>query len=182
MKKIVILLFSLSFLLNFTACTSENSSSAEDISSPENEIIEALPFPDIKLSIPSDYETTSSNYIDEFYKKGNASVIVTSKKISDSQKDMDSIVYDALYQYNEIADNLTEVSNEIFEINGCEARIAEIRYSIMGETDTLSMSCCFGFIIGENSLYIITCSVPTDEYSNYSDEFKEIIQSAKPTD
>ena len=177
MRKLFAVFVSLTLISGLAACTDKNSSSSAADSSKPYEAVEVLPFPDIKLSLPADYETTSSGYIDEFYKKGNASVIVTSKSNSQS---MDSAVYDALLQYDNIADSLKEVSNESAEINGCEARIVEIRYSISGENDTLNMSCCFGFIIKNSTLYIITCSVPTSEYSQYSDEFKDIIKSAKP--
>lgn len=178
MRKFFAVFISLALILSLAACTDKNNSLSSENSSQPQEMVEALPFPDIKLSIPSDYETTSSGYIDEFYKKGNASVIVTSKNNS---QNMDSVVYDALLQYNNIADSLREVSNESVEINGYEARIVEIRYSISGENDTLNMSCCFGFIIKNSTLYIITCSAPTNEYSQYSAEFKDIIKSAKPT-
>lgn len=181
MKKIISFILSICILTGLSACNDDSNSSSD---SSENAVvssyIEKLPFPDIKISIPADYETVSSEYIDEFYKKGDASIIVTSKGISDSQKNMDNLVYDALYQYNQIADTLTEVSNESFDISGYEARITEIRYSITGEQNTLNMSCCFGFIIGKNTFYIITCSVPTAQYSNYSNEFKEVIKTAVP--
>ncbi len=179
MKKFITVLLSISMLLSITGCDKNNKDTETSEAVQTVEVINAIPFPDIRLDIPKTYEVTSSEYIDEFYKHGNASVIVTSKSIAPST-DMDTIVYDALSQYQQIADTLTELSSEDLEINGCKSRIAEITYSIVGEENTLNMYCCFGFIIKEDSLYMITCSVPTEEYKNYVDEFKNIIKSAKP--
>ena len=134
----------------------------------------------IKLDIPADYEVTSSDYIEEYYKKGDASIIVTSKSLlSDYDKTMDNVVYNALLEYKNISDTFEEVSNEITEIDGCEARIVELRYSILGKTDTLSMSCSCGFIIADDKLYLITASAPSKSYSNFKEEFKSVIQSAQ---
>ncbi len=182
MKKITLFVLSVCLVSGLSACNEDGISSSDSENTDVSSYIEQLPFPEIKISIPSDYETVSSEYIDEFYKKGDASIIVTSEKISDSQKDMESIAYNAVYQYDSIADNYTEVSNEDIIINGYEAKIIEIRYSIVGEENSLNMSCCLGLIIGKNTKYIITCSVPTEQYSSYSDEFKEVIKTAVPKD
>lgn len=180
MKKFLMLILSLSLIMSLAGCSNENSSSDAD-STQKAAVIEALPFPDIKISIPEDYETTSSEHIDEFYKKGSASVIVTSRPISNTTE-MDGIIYDAVQQYQNIADTISEISSEDLEINGYTARILELTYSIVGEINTLSKECCLGFIIGKNNLYIITCSAPINEYAEYQEDFKAIIKSAQPLD
>lgn len=180
MKKFIAIMLLSAVLANFSACTNDSSPEVSENSDDSKHFIQQLPFPDIKISIPEDYETTSSQYIDEFYKKGDASVIVTLKEISESQKSMDNLVYDAIYQYKQTFDTLTEISEEDFTTKGYDGRIKEIRCSIVGEQSSLNMSFCLGYIIGKNSFYIITCSVPSDQYSSFSDEFKEIIKSAVP--
>lgn len=163
------------FLLN--GCSSSGTESIE----PDETLVvyQALPLPEIYLDIPERFETTSSQYYEEYYIFEDASIIVTEDTNGPFFSAYEYSI-GALVQYQEIAHTLEVVSQEMLSGKNCDVQLLEFNYTL-GEDDSIRMSCMTGFIADGNSMYLITCKSNTGTYEEYREDFLYVLRSAMIT-
>lgn len=131
------------------------------------------------MSVPQEYEETSSEYIDKYFIKDNtASIIVTIDNNAFQYDTARDYYSNAITQYKDTFDNVQEISSESSTVSKLyNAQIVEFSYQIYSESNVIDMTCYVEYILLGNSAYIVTCSAPTDKYSIYKNDFIQCIQS-----
>jgi hypothetical protein len=129
------------------------------------------------VSVPEDYVETSSQYIDKYYTKDDsASIIVT--KDSNSYSTIQQYYDNAMVQYTKLFDGVNTISSESVNYkNLYDGVLAEFSYQVVSEDSTIDMTCYTEYLAVGNTVYIVTCSAPTDTYATYRDEFISTVQS-----
>lgn len=168
-KSLIVLIMSIMFIFSIS-CQSLNNDIQIDMTT---QIIDEH----FSISIPSDYETTSSEYIEKYFVKDNsATIIITKDTNSNGYTSAIDYYTNAMQQYNDTFDSVEEISNSVTTINNrYNTCIAEFKYQIFSSDNIIDITCYTEYILTGDIIYIITCSAPTDTYSNYKEEF---IQSA----
>lgn len=131
------------------------------------------------ISVPEDYEETSSDYIEKYFIKDNsASIIVTHEDNTYGYTNITQYYDNATLQYASTFDNFNEISKENITIkNLYGAIIAEFSYQIKSNDKLIDMTCYTEYILLGNTIYIITCSASTETYSNYKNDFIQTVNS-----
>lgn len=174
LKKLI--LVSVLFLLLLSGCTT-----AETDSQPEEPIMmyQKLALPDLIISIPENYQTTSSKAYEEYYICEDASIIIT----EDTAQPYYSSAYDyavsALNEYEKITSSLEFLGNETLD-SGCDYKIQtmEFNYTLGEGEQRPALTCLVGYLTDSASMYIITCKSNTETYSSHREEFRQVLQSA----
>ena len=150
-------------------------------SEPEEALIvyQTLPLPDLFVSIPENYETTSSNAYKEYYVCDDASIIIT----EDTREPSYSSAYDysvrALNEYEKVISSLQFLSSEQLT-SGCDYAVQtlEFNYDIGEGEEAAHLTCLAGYLTDGASMYIITCKSNADTYQNHKEEFIQVMHSA----
>lgn len=164
------------FSLLLSGCTA-----AETDSQPEEPIVmyQKLSLPDLFISIPENYQTTSSQAYKEYYICEDASIIIT----EDTAKSKYSSTYDyavsALNEYEKVTSSLELLGNEVLS-SSCDYNIQtmEFNYTLGEGEQAPALTCLVGYLTDGVSMYIITCKSNTETYSSHREEFRQVLQSA----
>lgn len=176
MKKILTLLAAFGLLVAcLSGCGGKKADSSETDESSIMEIIIPLEMPDIDISIPEDYEETSTENNSTVYIKNDASIIVNSDVFTDNYKTLDEYVEYAASTYSSFSDGLEILSRE--ERNN--GRLMEFIYSLESENGVFSKYCMTAYFTDGEQLYLVTCKADVDTYENYRDEFLNVIDSVR---
>ncbi|MCR4645870.1 MAG: hypothetical protein K5695_10765 [Oscillospiraceae bacterium] len=138
-------------------------------------VYEALPLPDIKVDIPEGYETTSSELCEEFYKKDDASIIITEDKNGPFDSTYDYSIT-ALKQYQQVAATVEVLSNDTVDCVNASVQTLEFRYTL-GENAEADMTVLAGYVTDGQSMFIVTCKSNTSTYAEHRDEFFTVMKS-----
>lgn len=170
-KSLTVLIMSIMFIF-LISCQSLNNNDDIQIDMTTQIIDERF-----SISVPTDYETTSSEYIEKYFVKDNSASIIVTKDINSSGYTSAIDYYtNAMQQYNDTFDSVEEISNTVTTINSkYNTYITEFNYQIFSQDDVIDMTCYAEYILTGDIIYIVTCSAPTDTYSIYREEF---VQSA----
>jgi hypothetical protein len=127
------------------------------------------------ISVPEDYEETSSEYIEKYYVKDDcASIIVTHEDSTESYSDVSQYYDYATLQYTATFDNFEEISKSYTTIqNQYNTIVVEFSYSV----SSIDMTCYAEYILLGSTIYVVTCSSTTDTYSQYRDGFEQSLES-----
>ncbi len=167
----------IALLLAMCLCCAGCSKEGTEDSSSAVEVYVALPLPDLFVEIPEHFETTSSQYYEEYYVCEDASVIITEDP-NGPYSSVEDYVTRALVKYQEIADEVILHHNEILYAGTSAVHTLEFTYSIPAEDGTSITKTCFaGFLTDTQSMYIITCKPDPDTYEKYRTDFVNIATS-----
>ncbi|MBE6875827.1 MAG: hypothetical protein E7496_03750 [Ruminococcus sp.] len=177
MKKINLLALALCPVMMLSGCAQKEATDTE----PAETVIvyQALPLPDLIVSIPENYQKTSSNAYKEYYICEDASIIIT----EDTREPSYSSSYDysvrALNEYEKMTSSLEFVGSEKLE-SGCaySVQTLEFNYELGEGEEAVRLTCLAGYLTDGATMYIITCKANTDTYQNHRDEFIQVMQSA----
>ena len=174
MKNHILCLMLIMVLMITTSCQSLNNIDNSTVSMKNGTITS-----DFSMLVPEDYEETSSDYIEKYFIKDNsASIIVTNEKNTHGYTTAKDYYNYAIQQYSSTFDNFQEISSQITSVSDkYDAIISEFSYEITSENGIISMTCYTEYILVGSNIYIVTCSSPTDTYSNYKDGFVQSVNS-----
>ena len=140
-------------------------------------VYKALPLPDLTVEIPEGYEEVSSQFYEKFYKKDDATIIITEDNERGAMSVRDFSV-DALTQYQSVTHSLDMIGDEVTLAGIMTCRILEFTYTI--EEGDAPISSMVGFASDGSTMYIITCKCNAENYESHRGEFKTVIQSQRP--
>ncbi len=173
MKKLALL------LAMCLCCVGCSKKEPDEDSSSVQAVYKALPLPDLYLEIPENFQTTSSQFYEEYYVDKDASVIVTEDTEGAPYSSVEDYANNALLKYQEITTELTVLNNEILYAGTTAVHTLEFTYSVPAEDGSqISKTCLVGYLTDTQSMYIITCKSDVDTYSDFRDDFVSIVTSA----
>ena len=176
MKKWNFLVWAIVPAMLFSGChTEEETPLQETIVS-----YRTLPLPDLIVSIPENYEKTSSKAYEEYYICDDASIIITEdtrEKVYTSAKEYS---INALTEYRSAVMNLEYVNSETL-ISGCAYQIQtlEFHYTLGEGEEAAKLTCMAGYMTDGKSMFIITCKSNTETYEQHREEFLSVMHSAE---
>lgn len=139
------------------------------------EVMVPLQMPDIDISIPDDYEKTSTDSNNVVYIKNDASIIVNSDNFRENCDTVREYVDFAVESYKKYSDELEILSRESLG----EGELLEFIYSINTDNGVFSKYCMVAFYTDDEKMYLVTCKADTDTYVNYRNEFIAVAESVK---
>ena len=172
MKKI----FAAVMLALFLTGCGAGESNAEPSASAESsipEIMIPLEMPDIDISIPEDYEKTSTENNSTVYIKEDASIIVNSDVFTENYRTLSEYVDYAVETYRNYSDKVDILNQE--EYNGGE--LLEFIYSLNTENGVFSKYCMTAYFSDGEQVYLVTCKADVDTYESFRDEFLSVMDS-----
>ena len=158
-------------------------SSAEDSLEEAEVLIVPSDMPDgIELDVPDTYEEVTSEYYKKYYKRNDASIIVTGEKMEFSYAEVDSYTDSVILQYQEAVEDFQLISDEEIQISGDKARLLEFTYAIVGSEDRQDFECTTAVMMRGDRVYLVTCKSRLDTYEKYREEFRMILNSIRLSD
>jgi len=161
----------------FSGCA--NASDTPEMPAETVVMYQALPLPDLIVSIPENYQKTSSKAYKEYYICDDASIIIT----EDTREKYYPSAYDyavsALKEYQTLFPDLEYLSNETFPTQ-CDyiMQTLEFNYTIGEGDQATDLTCLVGYLTDSRSMYIITCKSNAETYQSHRQEFIQTMQSA----
>ncbi|MBR0485315.1 MAG: hypothetical protein IJJ69_11160, partial [Oscillospiraceae bacterium] len=142
-------------------------------------VYQALPLPDLFVSIPENYETTSSDAYKEYYVCEDASIIITEDTREVSYPSAYDYSVNALNEYQKVATSLQFLNSEVLK-SGCpySVQTLEFNYELGEGAEAVRLTCLAGYLTDGASMYIITCKSNTDTYQTHRNEFVQVMNSA----
>jgi hypothetical protein len=171
--KRILLCIATALMLCAVSCGEKQSESQTDDESSIETVMIPLEMPDIDISIPEDYEETSTENNSTVYVRNDASIIVNSDEFTEEYQTLDEYVSYAESIYRTYSDNVEILGND--ERNG--GHITEFIYSLNSENGVFSKYCMVAYFTDGEKIYIVTCKADSDTYSDYRDEFLDVIDS-----
>ena len=176
LKKYILLSLLLCSVTGFFGC----AETAEKPEEPLETVImyQTLPLPDLIVSIPDNYQKTSSKAYKEYYICEDASIIIT----EDTREKRYTSAYDysvsALKEYQKLFPHLEYISSETLSTNeNYIVQTTEFNYTLGEGEEATNLSCIAGYMTDGNSMYIITCKCHADTYEKHKNEFIQTMQS-----
>ncbi len=163
-------------MLCFAGCSTQDAQ--ESTAETTVPVYKALPLPDLYVEVPEHFETTSSEFYEEYYICEDASIIMT----QDMKGAPYSSVYDyatsALAEYQKVTSELELLNMEQVQAGNAAVQLMEFTYTIGDEEASISKTCMVGYLTDTRSMYIITCKSDLETYDTYRDDFLTVITSA----
>lgn len=161
----------------FAGCFEKKEDSALSDDSSVIEIMIPLEMPDINISIPEDYEETSTDSNDTVYVKDDASIIVNSDIFTDSYGTVSEYAAFALETYKTYSDSVEIIAQEQKTVAATDGELLEFIYSLNTENGVFSKYCMVAYFSDGEKMYLVTCKADTDTYESYREEFISVINS-----
>lgn len=185
-KRAAVFLTAAMLAVGCNACTSKKSDAAQsstpaqsDTDSVDNDVIVKQALPDgVKLALPEGYETVSSEQYEAYYKKGDATVILTEEPFPENCDTLSSYVNRATDQYKAATSSFTLKAIGEFQAAGTTGRYIEFAYRITLADTVLSYQSVTGYLLLDDTAYIITCKTPDESFDANVAAFHEILESA----
>ncbi|MBQ8928299.1 MAG: hypothetical protein IJ055_08530 [Oscillospiraceae bacterium] len=141
-------------------------------------VYQSLPLPDLYLSIPENFQTTSSEAYDVFYQDEDATVIVTQDNRKPEYTSLHDYAISALLEYQNATTTLEVIEENTVYAGATAVETMEFRYTVDMGGDTLSKTCMAGYLTDGTTMYIITCKSDPETYERFRPQFLSILQSA----
>ncbi len=158
---------------SLSGCNGKKEDSNSQDNSSITEVMIPLEMPDIQISIPEDYQETSTDRNEKVYIKNDASIIVNSDSFTENYKTLDEYISFAEKTFKQYSDDF-ELLDRQERNNG---KIIEYIYCLYTENGTFSKYCMTSFFTDGKQIYLITCKADSDKYQNYRDEFLGVTDS-----
>lgn len=135
------------------------------------------------MQLPSGFTETGSEYIDKYYVRNDASIIVTGEKIVIPGELLDNYTADMKKQYEQTADEFQMVKEETLTLeSGLTCNIMEFSYAIVGTDVRQNMRCITAVLLKDNRSYIVTCKSRAETFGGYYQDFRAAIKSIRIAD
>lgn len=178
MKKLIAAAAALCMAITcFVGCSDKKDNSASSDESSIIEVMIPLEMPDINISVPEDYEETSTDSNDTVYIKNDASIIVNSDVFTEAYGTTEEYVEFAIETYKTYSDEVEILSHEKTEIADADGELLEFIYSLNTENGVFSKYCMVGYFSDGEKMYLVTCKADADKYEGYREEFLKVIDS-----
>lgn len=175
MKKSVLLVTLLMLISCVCGCNGKKNDSVSESSMPE--IMKKLEMPDVDISVPADYESSSTDSNETVFVKNDASIIINSDEFTEQYKTLDEYVDFAIETYKAYTDETEILVNDKISANGCDGRMLEYTYKLNTGNGIFSKYCMTAFFSDSDQIYLVTCKSDVDTYENYHSEFLSIVNS-----
>lgn len=143
------------------------------------DVYTALPLPELHLTIPEHFETTSSEFYEEYYICDDASIIITQDMANAPYSSVHDYAISALVEYEKVTEELEMHNDEIVYAGAAAVQVMEFTYTIGKDDKTITKTSMVGYLTDRDSMYIITCKSDVDTYEDYRDDFMSVITSAR---
>jgi hypothetical protein len=146
--------------------------------------VKQSPISNVCINIPIEYEKANSEFNFEYYKKSDATIMVTSEEIPSYIHTIADYSYHALEQYTGTFDEVKDTVQNTIIVNGRECGILEFKYKINGKTaiSDVENSCFIGFIFKDTTVYVISCVSTSLDYFENKSGFEKAVQSVEILD
>lgn len=177
MKRLIsIILILCMSLTNFSGCKGKNENSDAELSAVF-EISTLLKMPDINISIPNDFEETSTDSNEKVFIRNDASIIINSDAFTEKYPTLEEYVNYAIETYENVADETEIINRKKITCAGTDAELIEFIYKINTDNGVFSKYCMVVFFTDGNKIFLATFKADDDKYKHYTDEFYSIIDS-----
>ena len=185
---ILVLMFALIALLAVGAVAASkgggrrggNDSSSSSLDSlPSSEIVitpSQIPSR-IHVQIPGDFTETSSDAYDKYFIKNDASIIITGEEQPGIGGQTEQYTEQVKQMYEQTADEFSLIKDEPEKVNDYMGHILEFTYAIIGKDTRADMQCMTAIFVKDDYIYVITCKSRRENYSNYRENFSQVIKS-----
>ncbi len=160
-------------LLPFAGCSFQKEEEPASVI----DVYQALPLPDLFLNIPEGYEKTSSDMIEEYYLKDDASIIATEDPVVGCN-DLHAYAINALLEYEKVATEVSNTQDGVVQAQDTLVQTLEFDYTL-GADGGLKLHCIAGYLTDGKSVYIITCKSQQDTFESHREEFMTVLSSAR---
>ncbi len=135
----------------------------------------------INMQVPAGFTETNSPYYDKYFICNDASVIVTGEPLTLYGMDVKTYGESMKQQYREAADDFTLLSEEDTVVSEADCCLYEFTYAIKGEDAVQEMQCITAVVIKDERVYIVTCKSHRENFMNYRQAFRKMIESIQIT-
>lgn len=163
----------------------EQESSAVSTAAAETEplIVPAAMPERFSMQIPSGFTETHSDYIDTYYIRNDASIIVTGEKIVIPGEQLEQYTKEMKEQYERSADEFTIVREEQILLEGnLPCNLIEFSYALIGENARQDFRCITAVTLKDNRSYIVTCKSRAETFGGYYQNFRDAVKSIRIAD
>ncbi|MBQ5335620.1 MAG: hypothetical protein J6Z45_06705 [Oscillospiraceae bacterium] len=135
------------------------------------------------MQLPAGFTETGSAYIDKYFVRNDASIIITGEKILIPGEQLDPYAEDMKKQYAESADEFQLVKEETIALDsGVSCKVLEFSYALLGENARQDMRCITAVLIKDNRSYIVTCKSRAETFGGYYQDFRQAIKTIRIAD
>ncbi len=143
------------------------------------EVYTALPLPALYVEIPEHFETTSSEFYEEYYICEDASIIITEDTAGAPYTSVYDYSIDALVEYQNVTSDLELLKSELVYAGSAGVQVMEFVYTLGEGEKSITKTCMVGYMTDRESMYIITCKSDEDTYETYREDFLSVITSVR---
>ena len=141
-------------------------------------VYEALPLPDLFLSIPDNFQETSSKAYDVFYQDEDATIIVTQDNRQPEYTSLHDYAVSALVEYQNATSALEVIGEDTVYAGSTAVQTMEFTYTIGTGESAMTKNCLVGYLTDSTNMYIITCKSDPETYEKFRPQFLNVLQSA----
>lgn len=175
-------LFSVLCLCTAILCCGGCNDSTQSESEPPA-IIGQLELPDgLQFTVPDGFSAQSSDMYEEYYVKDDASIIITEEPLEAGYDTAKAYADRAIEQYTAATDTFTLLANAPLDRTDADGRTLEFSYTISVSDHTFSFCSLTGYLLTEDTAYIITCKAKEETFAAYKPAFETCISGAKPVE
>lgn len=141
-------------------------------------------FPErFSMQLPAGFTETGSQYIDKYFVRNDASIIVTGEKILIPGEQLENYTDNVKKQYQETADEFQMVKEETLNLDGgLLCNLLEFSYAIVGTDARQEMRCMTAVMLKDNYSYIVTCKSRAETFGGYYQDFRTAVKSIRIAD
>lgn len=173
MKRLLLILAAMALCL--TGCSTSGTES-DSVPAETVAVYQALPLPDLYIEVPDGYQTTSSEFYEEYYVKDDASIIVTEDTSGAPYTSSKDYSITALSQYRSMTHSLELIGDDQVMAGSYGVAILEFRYTL-DEKDEKWFTSMVGYMTDGNSMFILTCKSNSETYDSHREEFLSVLRS-----
>lgn len=134
----------------------------------------------LEFSVPEGFSAQSSEMYEEYYVKDDASIIITEEPLEAAFSTAQSYADRAVEQYEQATDSFSLIARTPMEYTGAEGVTLEFSYTISVDTHQFAFHSLTGYLLTEDTAYIITCKAKEETFAAYRSAFADCIADAAP--
>lgn len=158
-------------------CAGKNKNvSSETISMDANTF---SPINNITIDVPAEYSETTGTLDVKYFIKDDATITVASEYVGSAYKSAEDYSMHALEQYAASYDEVKDIENYQYDVNGMDCFVRQFRVVVKGADSTFERYCYYGFIIKDQTAYIISCISELGTFFDNKSGFEYAVKSFK---
>lgn len=159
-----------------TGCSGFFDTTGEEQTAETIVVYQALPLPDLFVSIPEGFEETSSEFYEKYYIQDDASIIITEDNQSPGTSIKDYSTK-ALVQYQDMTNTLEVIGDGVVNSGSLAVQLLEFTYTLADDAPALTTM--VGFASDSETMYIVTCKCAEEHYEAHREEFMTVMTSMR---